>query len=157
MASDYTSNYQLPIWAPEDSFLRAEFNDANQKIDQAIRVNLNNITALMEKIAIAPKIAVGDYIGTGTTSHTVQVGFNPKLFLVIRMDDVAQHLIMLGNNAEFLDEQGTIGRRLTTSQYQVYAIAQGVYLSCAYGWTDDLNSIAVCNVNGVQYIWFALG
>ena len=36
MASNYTENYQLPLWAADDAFLREEFNDANQKIDAAI-------------------------------------------------------------------------------------------------------------------------
>ena len=36
MASNYTEHYQLPIWAPEDSFLREEFNETNQKIDTAL-------------------------------------------------------------------------------------------------------------------------
>ena len=36
MASNYTEHYQLPIWDPEDSFLREEFNEANQKIDAAL-------------------------------------------------------------------------------------------------------------------------
>ena len=36
MASNYTTNYELPLWEPQDSFLRTEFNDANQKIDDAL-------------------------------------------------------------------------------------------------------------------------
>ena len=36
MASNYTTNYELPIWAADDAFLRTRFNDANQKIDAAL-------------------------------------------------------------------------------------------------------------------------
>ncbi len=36
MASNYTTNYQLPLWQPEDDFVRTEFNDAHEKIDGAI-------------------------------------------------------------------------------------------------------------------------
>ena len=36
MASEYTANYELPIWAAGDAFLRTEFNDANQKVEGAL-------------------------------------------------------------------------------------------------------------------------
>ena len=38
MASNYTEHYQLPIWSPEDSFLREEFNESHQKIDAALGI-----------------------------------------------------------------------------------------------------------------------
>ena len=38
MASNYTTNYELPLWAADDAFLRTEFNDANQKIDAALEI-----------------------------------------------------------------------------------------------------------------------
>ena len=41
MASNYTTNYELPLWAADDAFLRTEFNDANQKIDAALEGNLH--------------------------------------------------------------------------------------------------------------------
>ena len=36
MASSYTANYGLCQWAPEDKFLREEFNQDNEKIDAAL-------------------------------------------------------------------------------------------------------------------------
>ena len=36
MASNYTEQYGLCQWAPEDSFVRAEFNEDRQKIDTAL-------------------------------------------------------------------------------------------------------------------------
>ena len=41
MASNYTEHYQLPIWAPDDSFLREEFNESHQKIDAALSGNMH--------------------------------------------------------------------------------------------------------------------
>ena len=41
MASNYTTNYELPLWEPQDSFLRTEFNEAHQKIDDALAENLH--------------------------------------------------------------------------------------------------------------------
>ena len=36
MATNYTANYGLCQWEPEDNFLRAEFNQDNTKIDEAL-------------------------------------------------------------------------------------------------------------------------
>ena len=36
MATNHTTNYQLNLWEPEDSFLREEFNENSQKIDGAL-------------------------------------------------------------------------------------------------------------------------
>ena len=73
MATNYTENYQLPIWAADDAFLRTEFNDAHEKIDGAI----------------AGLIVTGTYTGdadsgTGRTKkQTVTLGFQPR-FLFVR-------------------------------------------------------------------------
>ena len=37
MASNYTANYGLCQWEPEDKFLREEFNQDNEKIDAALK------------------------------------------------------------------------------------------------------------------------
>ena len=70
MASNYTTNYGLPIWAADDAFLRTEFNDANQKIDAALG------TANIERFY------VGSYTGDGTSSRTIQLSFAPKLLIL---------------------------------------------------------------------------
>ena len=36
MATNHTTNYQLNLWEPEDSFLREEFNENSKKIDGAL-------------------------------------------------------------------------------------------------------------------------
>ena len=71
MASNYTTNYELPLWEPQDSFLRTEFNDANQKIDTALTA------------ANAERIHVGSYTGDGTTGvRTIPLPFTPKVLLL---------------------------------------------------------------------------
>ena len=147
MASDYTSNYQLPIWAPEDSFLRTEFNDANQKIDAAIA----------EAAAGKLKIATGSYTGTGNSSHTVQVGFKPTFFLLARTDSKQHHIVMMGTFAESVDVDGGTGRRTSGDMFQVSATAQGVSIICRYSWDQSELADTVCNTSGVKYAWFALG
>ena len=54
MASNYTENYQLPLWAADDAFLRTEFNDAHEKIDVALKECGNC------------RIVWGNYTGNGT-------------------------------------------------------------------------------------------
>ena len=72
MASNYTTNYELPLWEPQDSFLRTEFNEAHQKIDDA----LGNMA----------QIASGQYTGTGEYGASapcqLEFSFQP-LFLFI--------------------------------------------------------------------------
>ena len=60
MASNYTTNYELPLWEPQDSFLRTEFNEAHQKIDAAL-----GSMALKSEIAGKPDLVTGSYVGSG--------------------------------------------------------------------------------------------
>ena len=84
MASNYTEHYQLPIWAPEDSFLREEFNEINQKID-----------AELEQCGNC-RIATGSYTGTGLCGadapNSLTFPFPPKL-VVIAVEDA--HSVLL--------------------------------------------------------------
>ena len=161
MASNYTENYQLPIWAAGDAFLRTEFNDANQKVEGALteldgRIG-DNAAAVQGVVSAIPKMASGSYTGTGSSSHTVQVGFSPKLFLIARTDGYEHHLMMMGDFAESVDENGGSGRQVSGDMYQVHATAQGVSLSCTFSWDQSRLAASVCNVSGVKYAWFALG
>ena len=45
MATNYTANYGLCQWEPEDNFLREEFNQDNAKIDAAIKATEEEIAA----------------------------------------------------------------------------------------------------------------
>ena len=64
MASNYTTNYELPLWEPQDSFLRTEFNEAHQKIDAAVK-------------EISEKFYVGIYACDGTygADHPITLTF----------------------------------------------------------------------------------
>ena len=75
MASNYTEHYQLPIWAPEDSFLRGEFNESHQKIDAAL--------------GAMPRIVCGEYNGdaanlpyNGGVTQEIILGFRPKVLFI---------------------------------------------------------------------------
>ena len=72
MASNYTEHYQLPLWEPEDAFLREEFNEANEKIDIALRN-----TFRPENL---PWV-VGSYTGTGAAQE-IKLGFKPSALMI---------------------------------------------------------------------------
>ena len=83
MASDYTSNYQLPIWAPEDSFLRSEFNDAHQKIDTALKhmATKTELTEVETTAKSKARVITGSYDGTDETVN-INLGFQPSAVLI---------------------------------------------------------------------------
>ena len=72
MASSYTEYFQLNQWAAEDKVLRAEFNEDNRKIDQALRALAGAV----------PRIVTGTYTGDGAESRLIDLGFAPKAIYV---------------------------------------------------------------------------
>ena len=72
MASNYTEHYQLPIWSPEDSFLREEFNETNQKIEDALG------GLVLEPL----KAASRSYTGDGATNRTIALDKTPLAVFV---------------------------------------------------------------------------
>ena len=68
----YTANYGLHQWEATDDFLRTDFNTDFGIIDGA----------LGEKA----EMAHGQYVGTGATGHTIILGFQPKVLVIIPSD-----------------------------------------------------------------------
>lgn len=71
----YTANYGLHQWVPGDNFLRTDFNTDFQKIDAGIKAAL---AASTDKVGAV----TGTYIGNGTASRDIILGFQPKAILV---------------------------------------------------------------------------
>ena len=68
---NYTENYQLPQWEETDRVLMEDFNDANQKVDSAL------------KILQEPSFRVGVIEGyDGSADVTVQLGKMPAMVMV---------------------------------------------------------------------------
>ena len=109
MASNYTTNYELPLWEPQDSFLRTEFNDANQKIDAAIaaKADAADVTALESEVdalvqsAGNCRIVTGSYTGTGEYGedqpNTLTFPFPPKLVVLVVGDT---HSVLLSPHTQ---------------------------------------------------------
>ena len=142
MASNYTEHYQLPIWAPEDSFLREEFNDANQKIDAAIAQRGNC------------RMVTGSYVGTGGRSVSLDfadsLGAAPKLLIVRAADNESsgQGLILMpGMTRTFY----TLAHSLNSANYlDLQWTATGV------SWSGGSPEVAFCEEK-VTYLYLALG
>ena len=65
---EYTSNYQLPVWAETDRILRTDFNDAYQKLDSALdglQSGLDESSAALEGL-LNGRVYLTGYTGTGT-------------------------------------------------------------------------------------------
>lgn len=73
--AEYTSNYQLHQWVPEDDFLRTDFNTDFQKIDEAL-AGLQ--TALDGKC----QLKRGNFNGNGGSSRLVITGPTPEAVIL---------------------------------------------------------------------------
>ena len=76
----YTSNYGLHQWAPEDNFLRTDFNEDLKKIDTALggKADGTETQAALDKKS---EVVTGNYTGNGG-SQTINLGFRPAAVLI---------------------------------------------------------------------------
>ena len=82
----YTANYQLHQWAPEDNFLRTDFNTDFQKIDAALaglkaladgKAGTAALEAVRQLAQGRARAVVGGYTGDNTTTREFNVGGTP--------------------------------------------------------------------------------
>ena len=93
MSTNKTQHYQLNQWEAEDKVLRTEFNEDNQKIDQALQKKADQeaLTALQSLVSQKAdstdleemrsnlvQIAAGAYTGDGAASRLISLPFSPK-------------------------------------------------------------------------------
>ena len=52
MASNQTEHYQLPLWQPQDDFLRTEFNESHQLLDTALYRQAETLAALRTHVPL---------------------------------------------------------------------------------------------------------
>lgn len=64
---NHTTNLHLPQWEETDFIQRTDFNDAMERIDKTC--------------ATIPRIIAGTYTGDGAATHTINLGFTPKLVI----------------------------------------------------------------------------
>ena len=139
MASNYTGHYQLPIWAPEDSFLREEFNETNQKIENA----LGAIAQAMGNC----RIVTGSYTGTGEygSAHPNTLTF-----------DGPPVAVMVGGNWQFWALRGFIRASTASSGESPQSVALDWTEENAISWYSDRDAIRQMNSAGNTYYYLAL-
>ena len=142
MATNYTENYQLPIWAANDAFLREEFNDAHEKIEDA----------RTEMAAKIPRIAAGSYKGTGEYASgsgftkTLEFGFSAQLVLIMRSDSNAY----LSGVFVRPSPRGICG-------FGNCEIVGAVWSETGLTWVSSQDANYQLNANNVTYYWLAIG
>lgn len=82
--ANYTPNYQLHQWEPQDPFLRTDFNQDLQKIDTALDTLADKSAALEAAVALCGncKTECISYSGNGSSSTTISFVHKPLLFLI---------------------------------------------------------------------------
>ena len=107
-----TQNYQLNQWAAEDSFLRADFNEDNAKIDAAL--------------GTIPKVIAGTYTGEaaslgygGGLTKDITLGFRPKALFITTGGsfDGATSIVLFGTMSA--ESNGKVLCKLTDSGFTV--------------------------------------
>ena len=71
MASNYTTNYKLPLWEGGDDFVREEFNEAHEKVDAALGTMADEIARVDGKSRFTKLKEIN--VTTATTSLTISL------------------------------------------------------------------------------------
>ena len=115
MSTNKTQNYQLHGWAFGDEFPRAELNANFTKLDTALKAEETarksavtaEANARTAGLAGKSRVVTGSYVGNGTDSQTITLGFTPKAVLVRAVNGVTGDtyrtygaLAVTGQNAE---------------------------------------------------------
>ena len=132
----YTSNYGLHQWAPEDNFLRTDFNADFLKIDAAM--------------GNSPQIARGSYVGTGEYGDTptrLEIGFQPKIVFI----DSA------GGDRFIRAQQGAKGVRVAHTNTSGHSCTL-TWTSTGLEWVNTGADRATDQLNdsGTTYYWYAV-
>ena len=108
----YTSNYGLHQWAPEDNFLRTDFNMDLQKIDTALR-------AVQEAAGEKSYFVSGNYVGDGGTK-TVELGFQPRALVLCYRGDIILVTAPFQEDFLWFTETGFTGVRQEYGSYAYF-------------------------------------
>ena len=131
MASNYTENYQLPIWAADDAFLRTEFNDANQKIDGALagKAGKTELAAEEQMVESRVRIATGSYDGTDNTQD-IELGVQPAAVLLFSEEGETHYSVTYGGlmtrDLSLRSNNGTVvAAKITETGFLAYGTSKG--------------------------------
>ena len=93
----YTTNYQLPQWVKSDRIMMDDFNDANSKIDTALKSQADALNSLETNMASLGncQLYYTTYTGTGTygSSHPTTLTFPGYPALVVLFSGDSGYMI----------------------------------------------------------------
>ena len=140
MATNHTTNYQLNLWEPGDSFLREEFNQNSQKID----------AALGELAAQDRPVELGSYTGNGAAQRQFSFAFLPQALIVVEDNTMGSLLVAIRGQTT----GAKAGVSYTGSNYTIAWGDTSVTL------TDSRSANAggaISNTAGASYHYIAFG
>lgn len=138
---EHTEYYHLPQWEADDRIHHDDFNDAFAAIDTAV--------AGKAEASAVPKFYHGSYIGDGTATRTITLGFTPKALLIFghksESGSFYQSIIYVSQNISraFMNVSDCLLVRNTTVRIVENGFATG--------------SIDWCNHAGVTVEYIAFG
>lgn len=102
--ANYTPNYQLHQWEPQDPFLRTDFNQDLQKIDTALDTLADKSAALEAAVALCGtcKFECLSYNGTGAQTTTISFTHKPVFFIIHGNQGMLFSIVQSGKAASLL-------------------------------------------------------
>lgn len=126
MSTNKTEHYALHAWVAGDDFLRSEFNENFAAID-----NLLGGLPEIKKL----KVAMGSYMGDEKNPRAIELGFRPKVVLVVgRCNDYDNYVGLYlpelsGGFGDITDTGFTVSGRLNWSPNRGYGNTVGSELN----------------------------
>lgn len=120
--SQYTPNLHLNAWTESDRPKRADFVSDNNIIDTELGGHVNNNSihlSAQEKEKITEPFVSTIYAGSGESSRTISLGFQPKLVLVYKRGvppvTYSNGVSIVNCACGFYSRGGTAGLSITSS------------------------------------------
>lgn len=160
MAANHTKNYQLNLWEPSDTFLRAEFNENTQKVDAALgqTASASALNSLAQTVAGKGNcsIVTGSYTGTGECGeeHPCVLDFaqsvgKPPLLLYVTPEE--------GGSEMMLACRGQKGAYpFLLDQYWGYGLVQFTWTGTGVSWYHHRYSSYQMNAEDTVYRYVVL-
>ena len=132
MSTNYTQNYSLCQWEPQDKVQRVDFNGDNAKIDAALTAQQAAIERAQSTAGAAyspnnQPVVTGSYSGNGAARRDVSLGFRPRAVLVMPsnfvMNNSSTNLIAYGGlalNIASFSVGAYMGITITESGFTVF-------------------------------------
>ena len=153
MASNHTTNYQLPKWEKTDRIQMKDFNDMTATLDAALKANADAAAAASAAVALCGncRIVTGTYTGSGTynSSGARTLNFSGKPFAVFILptdanDGIGPLILLRGAPWS------------TTNANSSYNSVHITWDTNAVSWYGERNPNLIANSSGKTYYYVAL-